>query len=306
METHQNEQTSGPPGGRRTFLRGWLAATSLAVAGFFGGRSVRLGAAAEAEAASLPEQPGNTLLRQQEELRAALTRPIAARRWVMLIDVRRCVGCHACVVACRAENVVGPEGSYRRVPEAPAGSFPNTTNVFMPTNCVQCDDPPCARAVPAGLIQKRPDGIVQFDYSRLKGEFAHAAAAACPYRAAHVDEGDHFTQMTPRLQPYELRDFAEYNGIWNRRGGSSLTGSARKCHFCAHALDAGMLPACVSTCIGGAMYFGDAADPNSLVSQLKGTHRTIRLHQELGIEPRVYYIEEKLAQVRQYSCATCH
>lgn len=287
------------PQGRRGFLRSWVAAAGGAV-GLAAGRGLTAGAAA----AALPDVPGNDLVRMQRELDAALDRPQAARRWLMVIDPRKCTGCQACVIACRAENVTGPAGSYRRVPEGPAGTYPNLTNVFMPINCVQCDDPPCARAVPAGMIRKRPDGIVEFDYAQLKGPQAAAAAAACPYRAVHVDDNKYFTDGTPRQMPYENRLFTEYGRQLRR--GAQLTGVARKCHFCADRIEAGMLPACVSTCIGDAMFFGDAADPASLVSQLTRENRTMRIHQELGTLPRVVHIVELLPLVRQYSCASCH
>ncbi|MEK7405554.1 MAG: 4Fe-4S dicluster domain-containing protein [Acidobacteriota bacterium] len=292
--------------GRRGFLRAWVTGAGAAVGAVTGRGLLTSTASAQTPAANppLPDAPGNTLVRMQREVDTALARPAASRRWTMVIDPRKCIGCQACVIACRAENVVGPVGSYRRVPQAEVGAYPSMANVFMPANCVQCDDPPCARAVPAGMIQKRPDGIVQFDYTQLKGPHAAAAAAACPYRAVHVDDGRYFTDGTPRHEAYESRTFAEYGGAWRR--GQQLTGVARKCHFCAHRLEAGELPACVTTCIGGAMFFGDAADANSLASLLVKDNRTIRIHEELGIQPRVYYIEDKLPQGRHYSCATCH
>jgi len=288
--------------GRRNFLRTG-AVGACAALGMATGRRLT-SPRTVAAAPPLPEAPGSELVRMQRELDLALARPPASRRWLMVVDPRKCIGCQACVVACRAENVTGPAGSYRRVPEGPAGRYPHPTNVFMPANCMQCDDPPCARAVPPGMIRKQPDGIVEFDYTQLKGTHAAAAAAACPYRAVHVDDGVFFTDATPRRQAYESRSFNEYRGAYRR--GPELSGVARKCHFCAHRLEAGVLPACVSTCIGGAMFFGDAADPNSMVSELVREHRSFGIHQELGTLPRVRYIEEKLLQVRQFSCATCH
>lgn len=224
----------------------------------------------------------------------------------MVIDPRKCSGCNSCVISCRAENATGPEGSYRRVAAGPAGWYPAVTNVFMPSNCVQCDDPPCQRAVPRGMIVKRPDGIVEFDYTKLTGAHARKAAAACPYRAIHVDLGGLFTQGTPAVQAYEKRTFVEYNREWNRTNGSLPYGVARKCHFCLHRIEAGLLPSCVSSCMNTAMSFGDLGDSTSIVSELLRVNRTIRIHEELGIEPRVHYIEEKLEGVRQYSCSTCH
>ncbi len=307
MVSEQPKDTSEARSGRRTFFR-WMTLTGAGLAALLSrrlAREARAGALRGVHSA-LPEVPGNELIRMQQDLDRALARPMESRRWVMLVDTRKCSGCQACVIACRAENVTGPEGSYRRVPEALAGSFPFVANIFMPTNCVQCDDPPCARAVPAGMIRKRADGIVEFDHVRLRGQYAQAVVEACPYRAVHVDEGKRFTDGTPEVQPYEKRSFTILGQTWNRNEGATLQGAARKCHFCVDLVEAATLPACVSTCIGGAMYFGDAADPSSLASEMMRTHRMMRVHQELGIQPRVYYVEEKLLQVRQYSCATCH
>jgi len=293
---------------RRGFVGSLLGGTATAVAWLSAGAFFRSSAKAESTAGRppLPAVPDNDLIRMQGELQSALARPLTSRRWGMVIDPRKCTECNTCAISCRAENVTGPEGSYRRVAQGPAGRYPAVTNVFMPSNCVQCDDPPCQRAVPNGMILKRPDGIVEFDYTKLTGSYAQKAAEACPYRAVHIDHGQFFTSGTPAVQAYEKRTFVEYQREWNRASGSLPNGVARKCHFCLHRVEAGMLPACVSSCMCGAMYFGDLNDTGSFVKQLLRENRTIRIHEELGIEPRVYYIEEKIEQVHQYSCATCH
>lgn len=221
----------------------------------------------------------------------------------MLVDTRKCIGCNACTVACRAENGVGPAGSYRRVLRIESGRGEWITGTFKPANCMQCDNPPCAKAVPEGMIRKRPDGIVEFDYTRLKGRYAQAAAAACPYGAVHIEDGRSFTEGTPAIQPYERREFQEYQRTWR---WDEIVGAARKCHFCLHLLEAGSLPACVSTCIGSAMYFGDAADPKSLVSELLAKNRSMRHKAELGTSPRVYYLAEPFATTPQAACTNCH
>lgn len=293
---------------RRGFLGWLLGGAASGLAWVSGGSLFRSSASAAAPPGTppLPEVAGSDVLRMQSELQQALTRPINRRRWGMVIDPRRCTGCNTCTVSCRAENVTGPEGSYRRVAEGPAGRFPDVTRVFMPSNCAQCDDPPCQRAVPEGMILKRPDGIVEFDYTRLTGDHARRAAEACPYRAVHIDHGEFFTSGTPAEQAYEKRSFVEYQQEWNRADGSLPDGVARKCHFCLHRVESGMLPACVASCMCGAMAFGDLADPAGLASQILSGTRTIRIHEELGIEPRIHYVEEKLEQVRQYSCSSCH
>lgn len=258
----------------------------------------------EARAAlALPAAPGNDLVRMLADLDTALARSPERRRWVMVVDTRKCIGCNACTVACRAENVVGPAGSYRRVLQIQSGRREWISTTYKPANCMQCDNPPCAKAVPEGMIRKRPDGIVELDYSRLKGQYAQAAASACPYGAIHIEDGRSFTEATPAPQAYERREFREYSRAWRRE---ELVGVARKCHFCLHLLEAGMLPACVSTCIGGAMYFGDASDPRSLVSELLAKNRAMRHKAELGTSPRVFYLAEPFATTPQAACTNCH
>lgn len=173
----------------------------------------------------------------------------------MVVDTRKCIGCNACTIACRAENPTGPGAAFRKVVERELPIGPRPFAVHKPMNCLQCDDPPCARAVPAGMITKRPDGIVAFD-ERLRGPYATAAAQACPWDQIVVDNGRTYTQNSRAPQRYENRSFVEQGRVVSRKpGASTLVDSARKCNFCSHLLDAGVLPACVSTCIGGAMYF---------------------------------------------------
>jgi molybdopterin-containing oxidoreductase family iron-sulfur binding subunit len=90
---------------------------------------------------------------------------------------------------------------------------------------------------------------------------------------------------------YERVANFEYEKEWEREGHrSSPIGNARKCHFCLHRIHAGMLPSCVTTCIGRATLYGDANDPDSLVSEMIHLPNAIRLKEELGTEPRVYYL----------------
>ncbi|MER3513057.1 MAG: (4Fe-4S)-binding protein, partial [Chloroflexota bacterium] len=123
---------------------------------------------------------------------------------------------------------------------------------------------------------------------------------ACPYAARTFDFGDTYTKGTPvaeglilgreRADDYEHIPSFEYGKEWPREHETSPIGNARKCQFCLHRLNAGMLPACVTTCIGRATYFGDANDPDSLVSELISRPNVMRLKEELGTQPRVYYL----------------
>lgn len=228
------------------------------------------------------------LLRMQKELKGALRKPLHERRWVMVIDLRKCIGCHACTIACVAENKLPPGVVYRPVIEEEIGEYPNVRMRFVPRPCMQCDNPPCTPVCPVNATYKRPDGIVEIDYNKCIG--CRYCLAACPYNARYMDFGENYTDNTPELQEYEKIPNFEYGKRWDRTKGGSPVGNARKCHFCLHRLNVGMLPMCVTSCIGRATYFGDANDPNSLVSELIAQPNVMRLKEELGTNPKVYYL----------------
>lgn len=203
--------------------------------------------------------------------------------------------------------MTGPAGGFRRVIKKDLPIGPRPWAIYKPANCLQCDDPPCAKAVPSGMIVKRADGIVEFDHDRLRGQWAQAAAQACPFRMVHVDDGETFTQNTPRPQAYESRPFIENGRMYQRRReGNPLAGVARKCTFCSHLLDVGVLPACVTTCLGGAMYFGDANTAGSLVNEITQGRRIFQGHQNWGVKPRVIYFEESMPGPPHLDCSACH
>src|SRR3990172_9631422 len=103
-----------------------------------------------------------------------------------------------------AENGSPPGVAYRRVGEVESGESPQVARTFMPVNCMQCDNPPCMKAAPAGAISKRPDGIVVVDYDRLKGkDVFERVSKACPYGAVAFDDGRFFTKDTPALHAYQ-------------------------------------------------------------------------------------------------------
>lgn len=297
----------GKESGRRRFFRALASMGSGAVTGLAG---LKLLESKKAEAAEIPpprtESSGTLILRMQQELEQSV-RGGRTPSWVMVVDTRKCVGCDACTVACRAENPTGPGANFRRVIQIGHGPGQGAWAVFKPVNCLQCEDPPCARAVPDGMIWKRPDGIIELDYNRLKGPYARAAARACPFGQIRIDDGRTFTENTPAEQPYESRSFIENGQVRTRkRGAGGLADTARKCTFCSHLLDAGVLPACVTTCIGGAMYFGDANNPASLVREITQGRRIFRGHQYVGVTPRVIYFEEPMPDAAHVDCTVCH
>jgi len=295
------------PNPRRTFLQ---ALAGIGAGAAAAGLGVQVLETQRAEAAEIPpplaESTGNVLLRMQADLERALTSG-RTPSWMMVVDTRKCIGCNACTVACKAEVPTGPGGFARRVIQKELPIGPRPFAIFKPVNCLQCDDPPCAKAVPAGMIRKRPDGIVEFDHNQLVGPYAEAAAKACPWGLIHVDRGATYTQNTPHPQAYETRSFEEWGRIYRRGPGAlDITDRARKCTFCAHRLERGELPACVTTCIGGAMYFGDMSDPSTLVYEVTQGRRVFQGHANLGVKPRVIYFEESMPAAVHVDCEACH
>lgn len=176
-------------------------------------------------------------------------------RYAMLIDLRRCVGCQSCSVACKSENEV-PLGKFRTwVKVIEKGRYPDVSRQFVPMMCNQCEKPICNRNCPVKATYVRPDGIVEINPHRCIG--CMYCMASCPYDVRYINP---------------------------------LRKIVRKCNWCAHRLDAGLLPACVETCLGRALIFGDINDPDSEISQLLATNATTTLKPGLGTEPHCFYI----------------
>jgi molybdopterin-containing oxidoreductase family iron-sulfur binding subunit len=241
------------------------------------------------ETPTVPKGEGaDPLVRMQEELRRALAKPVEQRRWRMVIDTRKCVGCHACTVACIAENRLPPGVVYRPVLQTEIGTFPNLALRFTPRPCMQCENPPCVPVCPVEATRKRPDGITAIDYDRCIG--CGYCVTACPYNARTRDLGERYSDRTPAVQPYDEGHNHEYLKAWRRDEGDSPVGNVRKCHFCLHRLEQGLLPQCVTTCIGRANYFGDANDPDALVNEQAASPSAVRLLEHRGTRPSVVYL----------------
>lgn len=278
---------------RKILITALLGAWGVGAAGAFRRKAV-WAADPEGLPAPLPAPTsfadGSRLERMRVELLQSMEKPVAERKWVMVIDQEKCVGCSACTVSCNSENNLPPGVVYRPVPKVQVGTFPNVAWRFTPRPCMHCDNPPCVPVCPVKATWKREDGIVVIDYDICIG--CRNCLASCPYNARTADFGDFFGRGTPEVMDYETRPNFEYSRKWARKPGAheSPIGNARKCTFCLHRLRVGMLPACVTTCLGGATYFGDYNNRHSLVHELIGKTRVKRLKEELGTEPSVFYL----------------
>ncbi|MGH3276556.1 MAG: 4Fe-4S dicluster domain-containing protein, partial [Streptosporangiaceae bacterium] len=175
-------------------------------------------------------------------------------RWVKVLDQDKCIGCHACTTACKSENEV-PLGVTRTfVKSVEVGMFPLVRRAFQVTRCNQCADAPCTTACPTRAMYRRPDGIVDFDKSACIG--CKACIAACPYDAIFINPDDH---------------------------------AAEKCNLCAHRLDVGLEPACVTVCPTEAILVGDLNDPRSPVAQIISREPVTVRRPEKGTRPGLFY-----------------
>ncbi len=173
-----------------------------------------------------------------------------------VIDQRKCIGCHACTVACKAENEV-PVGEFRTwVKYVEKGTFPEVKRHFTVLRCNHCDEAPCVEICPVVALHKRPDAIVDLDRDQCIG--CRACMQACPYDALYLNED---------------------------------SGTAEKCHYCAHRTEIGLEPACVVVCPVEAIVAGDVDAPDGEIGRLIREQPTSRRKVEKGTKPRVWYVD---------------
>jgi Fe-S-cluster-containing dehydrogenase component/formate-dependent nitrite reductase membrane component NrfD len=176
-------------------------------------------------------------------------------RYGFVIDQRRCIGCHACTVACKEENRV-PLGAFRTwVKYVERGTFPQTRRYFSVLRCNHCDDAPCVTICPTVALYRRPDGIVDFDGARCIG--CKSCMQACPYDALYIDPD---------------------------------TRTAAKCNYCAHRIEVGLEPACVIVCPEQAIIAGDLDDPRSTIARIVDREPVQVRKAEQGTRPKVFYL----------------
>ena len=182
------------------------------------------------------------------------------KRYGLVIDLDRCIGCHSCRIACKVENNLDTGAGIRvdtiggKYPDTPGGKYPNLSMYWLPVPCMHCDEPSCLAGCPEEAIYKRKDGLVLVDEEKCTG--CQICIDVCPYGVINYDDN---------------RDV-----IW-------------KCALCQHRIEEGLEPFCVVCCEGEAIFFGDLNDPESKVSKLIIQKSAYTLRPEAETEPAVYY-----------------
>src|SRR5579859_1099016 len=195
-------------------------------------------------------------------MRIAQWREASMTKYAFVIDQRKCIGCHACTVACKAEHDV-PIGVYRTwVKYIEKGEFPQSRRYFLVNRCNHCDDAPCVAICPTRALYKRSDGIVDFDSSRCIG--CKSCMQACPYDALYID-------------PYSQ--------------------TAAKCNYCAHRTEVGLEPACVVVCPERAIIAGDMHNPETEIARIIAREPVRVRKPEQGTKPNVYYLGAEEAAI---------
>jgi molybdopterin-containing oxidoreductase family iron-sulfur binding subunit len=199
----------------------------------------------------------------------------------MVFDLKRCIGCNACVVACKMENLL-PEGVFfTRTFVEEIGTFPDVRRVYIPSLCNHCQDAPCEKVCPSGATYTRDDGIVMVDQEKCIG--CDACAVACPYDAR--------TQLTAEKLERSYFGAGESAAFEEGRSERWLTGTVAKCDFCSRRVDEGLVPACVASCPTDARIFGDLDDPESRPSRLIRARNGRPPLAEKNTRPKVFYVD---------------
>lgn len=199
----------------------------------------------------------------------------------MVIDLKRCIGCNACTVACKQENGTPAGVHFARVITREVGTYPQTRRTFLPVLCNHCEDAPCAQACPSGATHVRADGIVMVDKDVCIG--CRACAVACPYMNRHYIERGLLQHgySGDGVSPMEAVKFTEFE-----------EGTMTKCTLCAPRVDQGLEPACVVTCPTEARIFGDLEQQDGRLRRLIRERNGWTLLPEAETKPSVYYLDE--------------
>ena len=177
-------------------------------------------------------------------------------KYGFIIDNRKCIGCHACTTACKSEHDVAIGVNRTYVKQVEKGVFPDTRRIFSVMRCNHCTDAPCVEICPVEALYTREDGIVDFDNNRCIG--CKSCMQACPYDALYIDPN---------------------------------TNTAAKCNYCAHRVDVGREPACVTVCPEHAIIAGDMENPTTEISHLLARQAVKVRKPEKGTKPNLFYID---------------
>lgn len=180
-----------------------------------------------------------------------------------VIDNRRCIGCHACTVACKSEHDDPISVNKTWVSYIEKGVYPDTTRQFHVMRCNHCAEAPCVEICPTACLTTRDDGIVDFDPGRCIG--CKACMQACPYDAITINP---------------------------------MSGTATKCNYCAHRVEEGREPACVVVCPAEAIIPGDLNNPSSKIANLVASQDVSVRKPEKGTLPKLYYVEGDAAALQ--------
>jgi phenylacetyl-CoA:acceptor oxidoreductase 27-kDa subunit len=214
-------------------------------------------------------------------------------RWGMAIELKRCIGCNACVLACKAEHFLEPNIFWNRVLIGEKGKYPQVTKLIYSVRCNHCADPKCVKVCPTGATSQREDGIVSVDEKKCVG--CRYCMVACPYQMRSMNE-------EKNAQYFPGQELTEHEKI-----GKVLYphahGVVQKCVFCKERVDAGLAagltpgvdreasPACMIVCPTKAIHFGDLDDPNSEINRIIKEKHGHAFHPEFDTEPSISYID---------------
>jgi molybdopterin-containing oxidoreductase family iron-sulfur binding subunit len=221
----------------------------------------------------------------------------------MVIDLNKCTGCGACVNACRMENNIPNVGaqaaqagrilSWMEIVTEYEGDYPNLRITHIPRPCFQCGKAPCTVVCPVHATYINEDGLVGQVYYRCIG--CRYCMNACPYTAKS------FNYAEPEIPP-------AYEVLLNPEVTRRMKGVVEKCSFCHHRLalakdqaryeerelrEEDYQPACAEICPTQAITFGDLDNPDHEVHHLMHSYRAFRIEEELGTEPKVYYLKKE-------------
>ncbi len=230
-------------------------------------------------------------------------------KWGMVVDIDRCIGCQACVIACQSENNVpiNTEGLYNqrraiqwiRVERYWEGEFPDVKARFIPIMCQHCADAPCEPVCPVFATYHNEEGMNVQVYNRCIG--TRFCANNCPY---HV----RFFNFWEPEWPDSLKNQLNPDVTVRSRG------IMEKCSFCVQRIrrasreadrdgrevadgDRALNPACVNACPTDALTFGNLNDENSKARKMvdeESSHdgRGYHLFDKLGTNPNVLYLKK--------------